>query len=98
MHHCTETFNCIEIIVCKQISYNSFKNEITNKLFTYKSYLDIHLNVYKQMTDAKLLLFHSNTQNHLTVYKKNEPELALNNLQWLMCHKTQPNPRRSTLQ
>ena len=24
--------------MCKQISSNSFKNEITNKLFTYKSY------------------------------------------------------------
>ena len=25
--------------VCKQISSNSFKNEITNKLFTYKSFV-----------------------------------------------------------
>ena len=56
--------------MCKQISSNAFKNEITNKLFTYKSYMYIHLNVCKQMTDGKLLLLYSNTWNHLTVYKK----------------------------
>ena len=32
----------------KQISCNSFRNEITNKLFTYKSYVYTHLNVCKQ--------------------------------------------------
>ena len=34
-------FNCwetIALILCKQISSNLFKNEITYKLFTYKSY------------------------------------------------------------
>ena len=25
--------------VCKQMSFNSFKNEVTSKLFTYKSYI-----------------------------------------------------------
>ena len=29
------------VIVCKEISSNSFKNEITDKLFTYKSYVSI---------------------------------------------------------
>ena len=47
----------------------------------------------------------SNTWKHLTVCKKKwaqcleiiyliymyEKDLALNNLQWLICHKTQPN-------
>ena len=53
------------------------------------------------MTD-ELLVIHSNTWNHLTllayVYKSyisniymNKPDLSLNNLQWLVCHKTQPN-------
>ena len=28
------------------------KNQITHKLFTYKSYIYIHLNVCKQMTDV----------------------------------------------
>ena len=42
--------------MCKQINSNSFKNVITCKLFTYKSYMYIHLNVCKQITDVKLLL------------------------------------------
>ena len=58
------------MIEYKEISSNSFKNEITNKLFTYKSYMYIHLNVCKQMTDVKLLLLYSRTWNHLTVCKK----------------------------
>ena len=33
------TIYTIAVLVCKQISYNLFKNEITNKLFTYKSYM-----------------------------------------------------------
>ena len=56
--------------MCKQISSNSFKNEITYKLFPYKSYMYIHLNVSKQMTDVKLLLFQSNSWNYLTVWKE----------------------------
>ena len=55
--------------MCKQISYNSFKNEIIYKLFTNKSYMYIYLNGRKQMTDVKLLLLPSNTWNHL--YTKN---------------------------
>ena len=55
----------IAMLVCNQISSNTFKNEIT-KLFTYKSYMYIHFTVCKQMTDAKLLMLHSNTWNHLT--------------------------------
>ena len=39
-------------LVCKQISSNSFKNEITYKLFTYKSYMYIHSNVCKKMSDV----------------------------------------------
>ena len=56
--------------MCKEISSNVFENEMTNKLFTFKSYLYIHLNVYKQITDVKLLLLYSNTWNHLTECKK----------------------------
>ena len=40
---------------------NSFKNEITDKPFTYKSYIYIHQIEYKEMIDFKLLLLHSNT-------------------------------------
>ena len=40
------------IIKSDQISFNSFKNEITFKLFTFKSSMNIHLNVCKQMTDV----------------------------------------------
>ena len=35
-----ELFNCVQtivILVCKQISSDSFQNKITNKLLTYKS-------------------------------------------------------------
>ena len=42
----------------------------TSKLFTYKSYMYIHLNVCKQMTDDKLLVLHRNSWNHLTVSKQ----------------------------
>ena len=45
------------------------------KLFIYKSYLCIHLNVCKQMTDIKLLMIHDKTWNHLTV-PKNELKLV----------------------
>ena len=58
------------MLVCKQISCNAFKNEITYKLFTDKSYKYIYLNVCKQITNVKLLLLHSNTWNHLTLHKK----------------------------
>ena len=37
------------LIICKQITFNFFQNEIT-----YKSYMYIHLTVHKQMTDVKL--------------------------------------------
>ena len=50
--------------MCKQISFNSFKNEIICKLFTKKSYMYIYLDVCKQMTDVKLLQLYSNTWNH----------------------------------
>ena len=59
-----ESLNFVEIIailVCKQISFNSFKNEITYNLFIYKSYMYIILNVCKQMTDIKFLLLHINS-------------------------------------
>ena len=62
--------------MCKQLNSNSFKNEIPNKLFTYKSYMYIHLNMCKQMTDVKLLLLNSNTGNHFTELKKNELHLV----------------------
>ena len=29
--------------------------------------------------------------NHIDLKDINKPDLALNNLQWLICHKTQPN-------
>ena len=53
--------------MCKQISSNSFNNEITYKFFSDKSYMYIYWNVCKQMTDVKFLLLHNNTWNHLTV-------------------------------
>ena len=64
---CIET---IAILVCKQICSYSFKNEITYKLFTYKSYMHIHLNMCKWMTDVWLLLLYSNTWNYFTVCKQ----------------------------
>ena len=56
--------------MCRQISSDSFKNEITYQLFIYKSYMYVYLNVFKQMTDVELLLLHSNTWNYLTVCKQ----------------------------
>ena len=41
------------VLEYKQSISNSFKNEIINKLFTYKSYMYIHLNVCKQMINSK---------------------------------------------
>ena len=61
---CVET---IAILMCQQISSNSFKNEITDKLI---SNMYIYLNVCKQMTDDNLLLLHSNAWNHLPVCKQ----------------------------
>ena len=54
----------------KQVCSQPFKNEITYKLFTLKSYMYIHLNMCKQMTDANLLLLLRNTWNHSTVCKQ----------------------------
>ena len=56
--------------MCQNISSKSFQNEITDKLFPYKSYMYIHLNLCKQMTDVRILPFHSNTWNQLTLSKK----------------------------
>ena len=61
-------FNCLEtiaILVRKQVSSNSFKDEITDKLILYVMY--DYLNVCKQMTGAKLFVLHCNTWNHLIV-------------------------------
>ena len=66
----------------KQINSNSFKNENTNKLFAYKSYMYIHLNGCERMTDVKLLLLHSNTWNHLTLSKQ-----IINNKLNYLCQK-----------
>ena len=33
------------MLMCKLISYNLFNKEISNKLFTNKSFMYIHLNV-----------------------------------------------------
>ena len=55
------------ILACKQISYNSFKKEITYDLLSYKSCMYIHLYVCKQRIDVKQYLLHSNTWNHLNV-------------------------------
>ena len=59
----------IVIRVCKQISLNHLKEEIIYELFTYKTYMYIHLNVCKQMTDIKLFLLHRNIWNYLIVWK-----------------------------
>ena len=64
------------MLVCQQMSYNSFKKWNYQKLFIYKSYMYIHLNVGKQMTDVQLLLLHSNTRNHLIAWK-NKTEIRL---------------------
>ena len=42
----------------------------------------------------------STKYNYLqSIYNKYDDDLALNNLQWLMCHKTQTKPsRKKTLQ
>ena len=44
----------LETPVCKQISFNLFRNEIIYKLFTYRSCTCIHLSVSRQMTDVQL--------------------------------------------
>ena len=59
-------FNCLEtiaILVYKQISSDSFKNEITYKLFTYKSHV-YPFKYVQTMTDFKLLVLYCNTWNH----------------------------------
>ena len=32
--------------VCKQMTSDSFKNDVTNKLFAYKSYIYIYIYIY----------------------------------------------------
>ena len=51
----------IETLVCKHISSNLFKNQITYKLFT-KNHVrkSSYLNECKQNSDVKLLLLHTN--------------------------------------
>ena len=103
-------FETITILESTQISSNSFENEITDKLFPYKSY--IHLNVWEQVPSVKLLLLHSNTwtfnsvennelglvlkcyqrnvfKNHIDLICIYKEDSVLNNLKWLICHKTQ---------
>ena len=48
-----------------------------------------HLTVCKQINSGSF----KNVINKLYVYKSYlyKEDLALNNLQWLICHKTQPN-------
>ena len=44
-------FNCIETIAkldCKQISSNSFENEIIYELFTYLRIIHIYTHIYSQ--------------------------------------------------
>ena len=55
------------ILVYKQISSYSFKNESTDKLIWHIMYS--YLNLCKQMIDVKQLLLHRNTWNQLTVKK-----------------------------
>ena len=57
----------ISILVCKQNCFNSFKNEITDKLIVHIMY--IYLDKRKQMIDVKFCLLYDNTWNHLTVCK-----------------------------
>ena len=40
-------------MVCKQISFNSFKNKISYKLLNYQAYRYNHLTVCKQMINIK---------------------------------------------
>ena len=51
------------IIECKQIIY-LLKNEIGDQLFTYKSYMGIHLNMCKQMIDINCYCYYSSTWKH----------------------------------
>ena len=57
----------IPTLVYKQMNFNSFKNEITFKLFSWNH---IHKNVCKQMPDVKLLLWHCKDWNNLTLGKQ----------------------------
>ena len=63
---CHLTVETIAVLVCNQISSNSFKKEITYIIFTYKSDI-FYINACKQMTNVKLLLLHRKTQNHLSL-------------------------------
>ena len=52
-----EPFNCVQTLVihvCKQISSHTFKNKITNKLLTYKSYIQ-PLDLF-QINELRLVL------------------------------------------
>ena len=64
--------------MCKQISSNPYENEMTYKLFTYKSHMYICLKVGKQITDDKLLLLHNNTWNHLDLCKQMIDSVGVN--------------------
>ena len=92
------------MLLYKQVSSKSFKNEITLKLFTYKSYMYIHLTVCQQIINSKKKYwklfncvqkklarahFKMLFANH--IYLTYEKDLELYNLQCLIYHKTQPN-------
>ena len=94
--------NCQETVVWKQISSNSFKKEINFRLFFYELYIYIHLNLFKRMLNCycNIEILENILQMSLTkcvhksyiylIYLYKE-DLALNDLQWLICHKTKPN-------
>ena len=57
-------------LICLHISIaNSFKNEITNKLFTYKSYV-YSFKCVQTNNWCWVVVLLCNTWNHLTAYKR----------------------------
>ena len=63
--------------MCERINFESFKNIITNKLFTYKSY-ELPFNCVKKWALTRLKML-SKTMRLQIIYNMFQEDLALNN-------------------
>ena len=98
-----EPFNCMQtiiVLVSNKLTLIHLKIRLLTNLLIYKSYN--YLTLCKKMSSGlfknviyKLLIYKS----YIYIYIERERErenLALNNLQWLICHKIQPKNNKST--
>ena len=78
----------IVILVCKQISSDPLKKDYLQTIDL--QIISITIQLYGKK-NVKMLSTNSVFTNYIYLIYMYKQNLALNNLQWLICHKTQPN-------